>query len=130
MKKKQLAKFIESEVRKQVKEKRQIRGGKYDVESLVRNAMLSVRVTSHDKEDAIKALQRLGHRNPSPSLVEKYARETNILKSLERKTGARFTGQLGKIDFSSHASAVRGVNAYLTRRFKGHQARWGQTHRN
>ena len=104
--------------------KRQIRGERYNIEELVRSAIAAADSQALDTEAAHTALARMGHNNPSGELVTRYARETAILAVLSRETGANFSNQIGKIDFSSIETAVAGANAYLNRRNAGHRARW------
>lgn len=105
--------------------KRQIRGQRYNVYELVRNAIVAADNQMLDMEKSRQGLVRLGHRNPSAELVIRYARESAILRNLAQVTGAYgFESQIGKIDFSSAENAVSDVNAYLGRRNQAHRARW------
>lgn len=103
--------------------RRIIRGEKYDVAQLVNDAMA---VAQPDTTTATAALQRMGHANPAPELVSRYARDTAVLAELQRTTGAAFSGQIGKIGFDNVDTAVQQVNAYLNRRNAGHRSRWGK----
>ncbi len=104
--------------------KRQINGTKYNVSEIVANAMTAADSTVLDLEKARRSLALLGHSSPDGALVTRYARETAILDILARETGANFSNQIGKINFSSTASAVAGVESYLNRRIAGQHARW------
>lgn len=103
--------------------KRTIRGEKYDVAQLVRDAMVAAQP---DTAAATAALQRMGHAAPAPELVSRYARDYAILAELQRATGAAFSGQIGKIGFDNVDAAIQQVNAYLNRRNAGHRSRWGK----
>lgn len=103
--------------------KRTIRGEKYDVARLVSDAIAAAQP---DTAAAAAALQRMGHANPAPELVSRYARDAAVLAELQRTTGAAFAGQIGKIGFDNMDSAVRQVNAYLNRRNAGYRSEWGK----
>ena len=103
--------------------RRIIRGEKYDVAQLVNDAMATARP---DTTAAQAALRRMGHTNPAPELVGRYARDAAILAELQRTTGAAFNGQIGKIGFDNVDTAIRQVNAYLNRRNAGHRSEWGK----
>jgi len=103
--------------------KRMIRGEKYDVAQLVNDA---VAAAQPDTAAATAALQRMGHADPAPELVSRYARDAAILAELQRTTGAAFAGQIGKIGFDNLDNAISQVNAYLNRRNAGHRSRWGK----
>lgn len=109
--------------------KRTIRGEKYNVAELVDNAIAAVDGRTLDTNDARESLARLGHRSPSNCLVNQYARESAILAELQRTTGAAFSGQIGKIGFSSRDRAIEQVNAYLDRRNSAQRAGWTQKQR-
>ena len=103
--------------------KRTIRGEKYDVAQLVNDA---VAAAQPDTTAATAALQRMGHADPAPELVSRYARDTAVLAELQRATGAAFAGQIGKIGFDNTDSAIKQVNAYLNRRNAGYRSQWGK----
>lgn len=103
--------------------KRTIRGEQYDVAKLVSDA---IGAAKPDAAAATATLQRMGHANPAPELVSRYARDYAILVELQRMTGAAFSGQVGKIGFDDVDMAVKQVNAYLNRRNAGHRSRWGK----
>lgn len=103
--------------------KRTIRGEKHDVAQLVNDAMGTAQP---DTSAATAALQRMGHTNPAPALVSRYARDYAVLAELQRMTGAAFSGQMGKIGFDNVDTAIQQVNAYLNRRNAGHRSRWGK----
>jgi hypothetical protein len=104
--------------------KRQINGTKYNVPEVVKNAIETVDNQTLNTEKARKSLGYLGHKNPADELVNRYARESAILDILARTTGANFSNQIGKIDFSTIETAVSGVESYLNRRIAGQHARW------
>lgn len=106
--------------------KRTIRGEKYDISKLVDDAVSRTDDNALNVEPARTALARMGHTNPSDAIVNKYARESAILAELERLTGAAFSRQIGKIEFSNRDRAILQVNAYLNRRNAGHRSRWGK----
>lgn len=106
--------------------KRQIRGQQFSISETVHEAMESVDGQKLNLESARTNLAKLGHSSPADELVTKYARNAAILAILERKTGAYFTNQIGKIDFTDEQSAISAVNAYLNRRNAGHRSRWGK----
>lgn len=111
-------------------DKRQIKGSQYNVADLVLAAIATVNCQALDLEKARKSLAYMGNNAPSDELVTRYARETAILDNLANATGAfGFVNQIGKIDFSSTAKAVEGVNGYLSRRNQAHRARWTASHR-
>jgi len=103
--------------------KRTIRGEKYDVAQLVNDAIAAAQPNT---DAATVALQRMGHANPAPELVNRYARDYAILAELQRATGAAFSGQMGKIGFDNVGTAIQQVNAYLNRRNAGNRSRWGK----
>ena len=106
-------------------DKRQIRGEKYNVSELVQNAIAAADSKPIDLEKARYGLRGLGNTNPSDELLARYARELAICEELARTTGAYgFTGQVGKIDFSSTENAISDVNAYLSRRNNANHQRW------
>lgn len=110
--------------------KRQIKNVQYDITELVQSAMAAAYSQPLDLESARQRLVYLGNRDPDDELVVRYARETAILCTLARATGAYgFENQVGKINFSSLEQAISGVNAYLSRRNQAHRARWTETHR-
>lgn len=106
--------------------KRQIRGQQFNISEIVHEAMVSVDGQSLNLESARASLMRLGHKSPADELVIRYARNAAILAILEKKTGAYFTNQIGKIDFTDEQSAISAVNAYLNRRIAGQRSRWGK----
>ena len=105
---------------------RTINGTKYNVAEIVDNAIATVENMTLDTEKALDSLRRLGHQNPDEELVTRYARETAILKVLERQTGANFSGQIGKINFTSREKTISDVESYLNRRIAGQRSRWGK----
>ena len=104
--------------------KRTISGTKYNIAELVDNAIAAVDTQALDLETASKSLARLGHRNPDAEIIARYARESAILKILADETGANFSNQIGKINFSSREKTISGVESYLNRRIHGQHARW------
>jgi hypothetical protein len=104
--------------------KRQINGTKYSIPELVDNAITAVEGKTLDLDKARSALMYLGHRDPAEDLVIRYARESAILDHMARETRANFSGQIGKIDFSSREKTIAGVESYLNRRIAGQRARW------
>ena len=104
--------------------KRQINGTKYNVAELVENAIAAVESKTLNLEKARQSLAFLGNRNPDNATVIRYARESAILDTLARETGANFSGQIGKIDFTNHENAIASVESYLNRRIAGQHARW------
>lgn len=109
--------------------KRQINGTRYNIAELVENAISIVdSSTSLDLKKAANSLSYLGHINPDEETIIRYARESAILEILAEKTGANFRNQIGKIDFSSNAAAITGVENYLNRRIAGQHARWTANH--
>ena len=103
--------------------KRTIRGEKYDVARLVSDAIAAAQP---DTAASAAALQRMGHANPAPELVSRYARDAAVLAELQRTTGAAFSGQIGKIGFDDQVKAVGQVNSYLNRRIQGQRSQWGK----
>lgn len=106
--------------------KRQIRGHQYDVAQLVDDALAYVDTINLNTERARELLILIGHKNPADELVTKYARESAMLDKLTKMTGAHFSGQIGKIDFSTREVAIDGVDAYLWRRVHGQRANWSK----
>ena len=104
--------------------KRTINGTKFNVEELVKNAISSVESKTLDIEKSRKALIALGHSNPDETIIIRYARESAILDILAHETGANFTSQIGKIDFSNETKAISSVGSYLNRRINGQHQRW------
>ncbi len=101
--------------------KRQINNQKFDVQLLVDEAFAAAE-TASNPDWARQQIARLGCTNPTDDQIVEYT----ILNHMERATGAYFRGQFGRdlIDFSSRATAVAGVNSYLTRRVNGRRSRW------
>lgn len=110
-------------------DKRTIRGEQYSVSQIVDNAISAAGAATLDTESARQSLMRLGHRNPNDTLVNQYAREVAILRLLEKATGAHFSGQIGKISFSSREKTIQDVQDYLSRRVSGQHANWTASHR-
>lgn len=110
-------------------DKRTINGTKYNVAELVDSILSTIDNQLLNLEKASKSLTLLGHRNPDSATIARYARESVILDALSRETGANFSGQIGKIDFSNRERAIAGVEAYLNRRLAGQHARWTANHR-
>lgn len=106
--------------------KRTIRGEQYNVAQLVDNAIAAVKAMELDTDAARSALQKLGHRDPEESTINRYARESAILNILQDVTGAAFTNQIGKINFTNRDRAIVEVNAYLNRRIQGMRQGWGK----
>ncbi len=102
---------------------------KYNIPELVDNAIATVDAKALNMENARLSLTALGHRNPDPDLIARYARESAILDALTRATSANFAGQVGKINFSTRESTIFGVEKYLNRRIAGQHARWTKSHR-
>lgn len=109
--------------------KRTIRGESYNIPEIVNAAIAFVDNTKLDTEKSRQTLQMLGYADPDPATIEKYARESAILNKLQRETGANFSNQIGKIDFSSTENAIAGVDSYLNRRNAGHRAAWSASHK-
>lgn len=109
--------------------KRTIRGEQYNTPAIVDQAMQAVDASTLDTEAARQSLMRLGHRDPGDAIVNQYAREVAILKHQERKTGAHFSGQIGKISFANREKTIQDVQDYLTRRVSGQRANWTASHR-
>ena len=109
--------------------KRTIRGEQYNISELVDNAIATADSKPLNTDAARKSLQFLGHTAPPEDLVNQYARESAILAELQRTTGAAFSGQIGKIGFSSRDRAIEQVNSYLSRRNSAQRARWTQKQR-
>jgi hypothetical protein len=103
---------------------RTINGTKYNIAKLVDDAITAADSMTLDLSKARQSLAYLGNRNPTDELVTRYARETAILATLARMTGANFANQIGKIGFSSREQAIADVESYLNRRIQGQHARW------
>lgn len=108
--------------------KRTINGTKHNVAELVNSAIAAVESKTLDLAKARKSLAFLGNLNPDTETVARYARESEILNQLARTTGANFSGQIGKINFTSIETAITDVESYLNRRIGGQHARWSQSH--
>lgn len=106
--------------------KRTIRGEKYDIATVVDEAIATVDAGTLDTNAARSYLMRAGHTNPAEELVNTVARDTAILNLMTRTTGASFNGQIGKICFVNRDRAIEQANAYLNRRNAGHRSRWGK----
>lgn len=109
-------------------QKRQINGTKYNVSEIVTDAIAAVDKMTLDTERARQSLKFMGHTNPTDELVNRYARESAILKELEKATGANFSNQIGKIDFSNVETTIENVNSYLNRRINGQHQRYSQNY--
>lgn len=107
--------------------KRTINGTKYSITELVDAAIAAVESKTLNLETARKSLAFLGNRNPDDATVIRYARESAILDILARETGANFSGQIGKIDFTNREKAITSVENYLNRRIAGQHRRWNQS---
>lgn len=110
-------------------DKRTISGQQYSVSHIVDEAIAAVNGAPLNTSAARQSLARLGHQNPSEELVNRYARESAILDTLGRMTGAEFRGQIGKISFASREKTIQDVQSYLNRRVQGQHARWTTNHR-
>ena len=104
--------------------KRQINSQKYNIPQIVSEAITAVDSMTLDLSLARQALTNLGHRNPAEELVALYARESAILMTLGKLTGANFSGQVGKISFDNREQAIASLGSYLNRRIQGQHARW------
>ena len=110
-------------------QKRQINGTKHNIPELVDQAIDAAEIGSLDLEKVKSSLRFMGHGNPSDELIQRYAQETAILKTLEKLTGANFSNQIGKIDFSSRETVIADIDAYLSRRVAGQHAKWSENHK-
>jgi hypothetical protein len=114
--------------------KRIVNGQRVSIPELVDSALAAadVRMASaywgSEIERARQSLRYMGHTSPDEELVTRYARETVILAALARTTGANFSGQIGKISFSSRERAIADVESYLNRRNQGQRSRWTASH--
>lgn len=105
---------------------RTINKQKYNVTELVQNAIAAADSKPLDIEKARQSLHSMGHHNPDDEIIARYARESAILNTLTRETGANFNGQIGKISFSSTEKTVADVEAYLARRNTARKAGWNR----
>lgn len=105
---------------------RQVRGEKINTADIVNAAIQHTNEQGLDMDAARQSLQQMGHMAPDDSLVEMYALQTALLAEIENMTGASTTRQIGKWDFSNAQAIHDAFNNYLTRRYKGHQSRYGR----
>lgn len=114
--------------------KRTVNGQRFSIPELVDSALAAAdaRMASAywggEIERAQQSLRYMGHSSPDEALVTRYARETVILTALQKVTGANFSGQIGKIGFSSREQAIADVESYLNRRNQGQRSRWTASH--
>jgi hypothetical protein len=104
---------------------RQIAGKRMNTADVVNQA---ISTGKNDLPAAREALRKLGHANPSESVVQNYATQARVLGNIERITGARTTGQIGKWDFSSAKGVLSSMEKYLWRRKHGQGQRWTAAH--
>lgn len=97
-----------------------------DVSQIVDEAIAAVDAGTLDTADAEEYLRRMGHTAPATELVNRVARDRAILAILDKRTGAAFNGQIGKIGFINRDKAIEQANAYLNRRNAGHRSRWNK----
>lgn len=105
---------------------RQVAKRQINTAAVVNEAIARANGQTLDLDGARVALQRLGHSDPAPERVERYAYEVAVLAMLQSLTRANTTGQIGKWDFTSAQSVHDAFNSYLSRRVQGQRSRWNR----
>ncbi len=102
-----------------------INGKKFNTADLVNEALQKASETDLDLEKAREWLAYYYHTSDEDAIL-RYATETEILKILDRMTGANFGGQIGKWNMGTAESIHDEMNSYLNRRIQGRRSRWGK----
>lgn len=108
---------------------RVVAGKKINTADVVNRIIRESNASQIDLSGAEQALQRLGHRQPPPDMIEDYAIQRDVLNRLGKATGSAAGGQIGKWDFSTAQTIHDAFNDYLGRRIAGQHARWTERKR-